>query len=250
MQKIVYKIIPQSSLILSPRSTVAFYGDAKGFEITASKIESKLLCLDKLRVIYPFYRYGEYLEYLPEKAEYYIPGSSIKGALWKKENVFQIMVDDIEVPRTGIALRNLYKGQYLGTDKKKFAVFFENVGVEMLKAGKELKGELYLKEKSSMEEIIKETNKQAKKKIKNMLEHIVNLKEEITNEELLKTLKEIQGNLQEIQAKNNIIFLGGYKGLLHSIDVKQESLKKIKSALFIDRETMLPHGIVKIMYER
>lgn len=48
---------------------------------------------------------------------------------------------------------------------------------------------------------------------------------------------------------DNVILLGGYKGLLHSIllDAKQE---EYSNGIYIDNEKNLPHGIVCLTYKR
>ena len=86
-------------------------------------------------------------KYHPKDAEYYIPGSSVKGALLKDNNRNILMADDIQVKNSDIVLRNLYKAQHIQEKATaEFSVFFENVGVEMIKAGANLQGSLYLKD--------------------------------------------------------------------------------------------------------
>lgn len=114
MKKIIYEIEVLSSLIISHRSGQAFY---KGIDEFYSHPKIETSNSEKIRephVIYPFYQYGEYEKYDPNHANYYIPGSSIKGALCLPENMRnQIMADDIIVPNDKIVLRNLWKAQYL-----------------------------------------------------------------------------------------------------------------------------------------
>ena len=53
------------------------------------------------------------------------------------------MADDIQVKNSDIVLRNLYKAQHIQEKATaEFSVFFENVGVEMIKAGANLQGRL------------------------------------------------------------------------------------------------------------
>ena len=98
MKKVIYEMEVLSSTIISPRSGQAFY---KGVDFClepeanvpgSSKIQKKA---QGVGVIYPFYQYGEYEKYDPEHAVYYIPGSSIKGALCSlKSSKRPMTVDD------------------------------------------------------------------------------------------------------------------------------------------------------------
>ena len=56
--------------------------------------------------------------------------------------------------------------------------------------------------------------------------------------------------------RKDIILIGGYKGLLHSILLKADGQKKKRQeksekgrGIFLDRETNLPHGLVSIRCE-
>ena len=83
MKKITYTMKLLSSLIVSPRSGQALYKEIDEFclspyvKIPDTKDDEK----HEVRVVYPFYQYGEYERYDPEHANYYLPGSSVKGAL-------------------------------------------------------------------------------------------------------------------------------------------------------------------------
>lgn len=61
---------------------------------------------------------------------------------------------------------------------------------------------------------------------------------------------DMNNNLSELfNCKDNIILLGGYKGLLHSIKLNKDYgdfFKKINNSIFMDIETNLPHGLAKI----
>ena len=67
----------------SPRSGQALYKEIDEFclspyvKIPDTKDDEK----HEVKVVYPFYQYGEYEKYDPEHANYYLPGSSVKGAL-------------------------------------------------------------------------------------------------------------------------------------------------------------------------
>lgn len=120
-----------SPVILSPRMEKALYKgvDFKGIkkDMENSKIEN----VGTIKIIYPFYSY-ESRDLLFEKCfsyakEYYIPASSLKGALLgskknRDENSFRskILFQDIKISKENIELKNLYKFQYLyQNDKKK-----------------------------------------------------------------------------------------------------------------------------------
>ena len=243
MKKISYELNCQSSLVLSPRAGQAFYLDKDSPKAVSSG--------ERIRVVYPFYQYGEYEEYDPENAEYYIPGSSIKGALEPGVHGGKLMVDDVKVPGTCVILQNLWKAQYLQeTAQAAFDWFFPNVGVEMVKAGTVLSGELYLADGLSFQqEILERANQSPKKKMGQMCKYLetllcMNYKDENLNQ----SLKTMQKGLMAQSEKNNVILLGGYKGLLHSILLKGEQCGEdcTNGSLFLDRETGLPHGLVEL----
>ena len=128
MKKITYTMKLLSSLIVSPRSGQALYKEIDEFclspyvKIPDTKDDEK----HEVRVVYPFYQYGEYERYDPEHANYYLPGSSVKGALLQhKRKGFKLMADDVPVPNLSIVLRSLWKAQYLDdVGKAGFALFF------------------------------------------------------------------------------------------------------------------------------
>lgn len=56
-----------------------------------------------------------------------------------------------------------------------------------------------------------------------------------------------------LEKRKDIILIGGYKGLLHSILLKADGQKKRQKekrekgrGIFLDRETGLPHGLASI----
>lgn len=251
MDKIKYNITTVSSLIVSPRSDRAFYRELDS-SIKKYYPEAHKEC-GKIQIIYPFYRYGQYESYSPEQAEYYLPGSSIKGALKnpdgksKEINSKQsIMAEDIRIGNDKIVLRNLYKLQYIDKPKEKGCLkpFFENVGVEMVKKGVKLEGELF-SDIATVKHLLQDANHITKQKIKQMLEYLDKIK--ITEAEkngCVDVINTIIEKLKPLQNKDNIFLLGGYKGLLHSICLNKA--EEINSAVFIDQETDLPHGLISI----
>lgn len=266
MIEVEYEITTKSSLIISPRSDRAFYRDLDNSieEKCIKDINNKPLDYDKpfyynkLKIIYPFYRYGIYDSYSPEKAEYYIPGTSVKGALTnpnaKRTNKdIKLMVDDIKINNDMIVLRNLYKIQYINDPSKKTVLksFFDNVGVEMVKGNQgngTLTGKLYTDSIETVKGLLENANSVTKEKIERMINYLNDINEKPNNTSTEKTddSNDIQTVIKNLNAikKENLLFLGGYKGLINSICLNEN--KKINSAVFIDCDTMLPHGLVSI----
>ena len=167
MKKITYTMKFLSSTIVSPRAGQAFYYGIDTFCREPVLCPSDPKGAKTVKVVYPFYQYGMYEKYDPDHAEYYLPGSSVKGALLQKnDKKIHIMADDIPVAREQIVLKNLEKAQYVSDyNEADFKLFFDNVGVEMLKAGSVLSGDLYLKDGTAFEEILEDANSAATAKI-------------------------------------------------------------------------------------
>jgi 23S rRNA pseudoU1915 N3-methylase RlmH len=155
-----------------------------------------------------------------------------------------------------VCLRNLYKIQYLNQTGKKseLDLFFENVGVEMIKAETELDGVFYSCEHKQMEELLQKANHATHCKMKNMISYLNEIaedeqqKETNRNESFEGQITEIISNLEKLQNDNSVFLLGGYKGLLHSI--KTDAPSEIeRKALYVDMDSqiMLPHGLVRIL---
>ena len=278
-----------SPVILSPRMEKALYKDVDFKEV--KEIEK----VDNIKVVYPFYTY-ESRDLLFEKCfsyakEYYIPASSLKGALLgskksRDENSFRskILFEDIKISKEYIELKRLYKFQYLYQENKeknsddkqeivykipKFELFFPNVAIEMISSGKEFEGEILLKSgvseelfKSKLDESFLITKNKLNNYIKEIEERIKNINSWIEdgklerqvedsegNENYIEKLKSIQKRIKEIQNRKNIIFLGGYKGILGSLS-EINNTQKIRNGFYIDRETMLPYGLVEVGFEK
>lgn len=250
MKKITYTMHLLSSLIVSPRTGMALYKGIDEFCETPllEPVDSAKMEKREARVIYPFYQYGEYRKYDPKHAKYYLPGSSIKGALQPKKAALEsFMVDDVMVPNPGVSLRNLYKAQYLEDENAaEFGAFFENVGVEMVRGETELQGELYLEESVTFSDVLESANKDTKEKMNQMIAYLqMLLPRNYKNENLKRILDKAERGLGCYLNEDDIILVGGYKGLLHSI-LMDHHMKELTGGLFIDLKTMLPHGLVKI----
>ena len=154
-----------------------------------------------------------------------------------------------------IVLRNLYKIQYINDPNKKTVLkpFFDNVGVEMVKGNQDkgtLTGKLYTDSMETVEYLLENANFVTKEKIERMINYlnrIINNKKEKIDR--VNDIKKVKDNLSiliknELDKSKNLLFLGGYKGLINSIYLNED--EEINSAVFIDCDTMLPHGLVSI----
>ena len=247
MEWISYRIKTLSSLIVSPRSALAFYKELEEFRLKDIKSDSKCSS-SEIKVIYPFYQYGKYTSYNPENSEYYIPGSSIKGALCQGSKVAgSFMVDDVEVPNHYIVLRNICKAQYLDDSETAacFKTFFDNLGFEMVKDNAELTGEFSLDSFKTASDLLAAANQSTRRRIGQMKEYLCELNRRDSPLEELKQAERELSRLLDDKGSCLLGLLGGYKGLLHSIEL-EEGLERPNSAVFLDPETYLPHGLVQM----
>lgn len=236
-----------SSLIASPRDNLAFYSQLDQFP-TDKKIGD-----NAINVIYPLYQYGEYKKYEPEQASYYLPGSSIKGALRQGANACEsLMVDDIPIPNAAVDLRNVYKVQYLQNKEKAstFSSFFPNVGVEMVKENTALHGDIYADSYENIKQLFETANETTRNRIKQMQSYLCQLigkceREADKGQEVTGILQCANETLCKYAKDPNVILLGGYKGLLHSIVVANLH-EDMKSAIYLDPHTRLPHGLMHV----
>ena len=210
--KLKFKTI--SPIILSSRTEKALY---KGIDFK-ELMSFEDIDMQNINIVYPFYSY-ESRDLLPEKnfstaKEYYIPASSLKGALLgnkksDEENSLRrkILFQDIKINYSHIKLRNIYKFQYLYQEDKeeiqnqgnqaknvnkankyktpKYDVFFPSVAIEMMDVGNEFECEILLKEPITSEEFFK------KKLDENF---------NITQNKLKNYVKEIENRMQEIKS--------------------------------------------------
>lgn len=204
----------------------------------------------------------------------------------RDENSFRskILFQDIKISKENIELKNLYKFQYLyQNDKKKnkdnkqktddktpkFSSFFPSIAIEMIERGKNFEGEILLKSgvseelfKSKLDESFLITKNKLNNYIKEVEERIKIINSWIEdgklerqvedsegNENYIEKLKNIKKRIKEIQNRKNIIFLGGYKGILGSLS-EISNTQKIRNGFYIDRETMLPYGLVEVGFEK
>lgn len=248
METIYYELKTRSSLIVSPRASLAFYRELGQFD-TPKGDPNFLKNQESLGVIYPFYQYGLYEAYHPDTAQYYLPGSSIKGALCQgTAGAGNLMADDIPVPKEFITLRSIYKAQYLDDASKHptFGAFFDHVAVEMIKAGSPLKGSFNHDNSEAVRALLKSANRATRRKIGQMRAYLNTLiKKGVSNETLREVLNEAANGLTDLEKNKNVLLLGGYKGLLHSIEVKGFPLETA-GAVYLDPETNLPHGLAEI----
>ncbi len=250
-----YRLETLSPIILSPRDHQGFYRDIGEF-VKDDLVSFNDVDVDKIKIIYPFYQYGTYPQYKPDETQYYIPGSSIKGAICSGT---KIMMDDITVESCMLQLRHLHKIQNIpregeksvGSQQIEFDQFFPSVAVEMLYCKEGLSGVLYCEEnpchffalaqKNTMDKL-----EQFKYQIGKVLEsHAGNMKDDCK-----KVLIQLKKNIQDLTCQANelnegtyIINLGGYKGLALSGIFKE---KDYQSAIYIDKKSNFPHGLVKI----
>lgn len=292
------KFKPISSVILSARMEKALY---KGIDFGEFAEDSGITFQleekgKNINMIYPFYSYEDrdLKSSLPfsHAKEYYIPASSLKGALLgelndKKESAARskVLFSDIRIEGDRIKLRNLYKFQYLYQEKKeqalnenkenneqviefktpKFSPFFPAIAIEMLDNHNEFEVEILQRES---EEFVKEKLNQSFEKTREKLRNYMlesesrknkisswiksgNLKE-TEKDDYMPKLEKIISNLQmQLSSKKNMIFLGGYKGILASLSkgVKEDSKKEIQNGFYIDENTLLPYGLVEVILQ-
>jgi hypothetical protein len=249
LKKYTYQLKTLSKVILSPRQQQAFY---RGIDFKNEEQKIK----DNINVIYPFYQRGEYTRYQREN-QYYIPGSSIKGALLANEEGTphpKLFVDDLPLNAQNIVLSQLNKLQNTGENERqlKLGIFFPNVGIEMCEAGIELTNKGVLFSKKSPESYFEKEHERTKKMIKKWLQSLdelcdLNEIEEDTKSDLLQTIYNLNliQNQQKLNENTYLMILGGYKGLLLSkvYKLKEEAPQ---NGFFIDRDTYLPYGLVEI----
>jgi len=253
MKKYKYNLKTLSPIILSPRSSKAFYRfldyEEKDYEYN---------------IIYPFYQYGEYDTFDAKTINRYIPGSSIKGALTSglndERNSLDFFIDDILIGKSNyLEVISLNKSQYFNLSENsnvipKIKPFFDGtVGFESLKAGIELEGELRFA--GDISEILNKNS--AKDRCQNDIIRLEKYKENIKKpkdynsnkdsqeayDTLISQISEIKKYIELFCEDNSdIILLGGYKGLVRSLN----NSKDLEGAIFATANNV-PFGFVKIV---
>ncbi|UTR13115.1 hypothetical protein MM221_10620 [Salipaludibacillus sp. LMS25] len=265
-RKYNYRMKTYSTLVLSPRDHQGFYKAAGDFiPEDLEKQASEHVNKERVNIIYPFYQYGTYPRYAPAEIQYYIPGSSIKGALpgiGTEKGKPSLMVDDIRVKSEDIQLYHLQKVQNISKEDTPIAVaeFFPNVAVEMLRADSEYSGELFYvvsksntKLKHEPELYFREADQATRTKLEQLVQRIKLRFDQVKKEEDQLILSELRKNVQAIlnepqadSSNNFLLILGGYKGLmLSAISIRDD----YNSAVYLDKTKRLPHGLVQLTLE-
>lgn len=176
-----YKISALSGVILSPREQQFFLKDG-----------------DR---IYPFYQYGAYDQYDPKRAQYYIPGSSIKGAMKASEKTSEkktLRIDDVRINPDDIALTCLAKVQHILCEKElekatenksrkslKLDTFFPHIKFEILKSDCAFDNQrIYAESDAQLCGVLKNTRESAEKRLHVYKWQITNLLERYRNHPL------------------------------------------------------------------
>lgn len=118
----------------------------------------------------------------------------------------------------------------------------------MVTAGAVLEGELYAEDMDTVEELLGKANDITQDKIEQMIAYLEDVKKtetKKTDHGCADDIGNILEKLTPLKEKSNIILLGGYKGLLHSICLDNHAAD-VNRAVFIDTETHLPHRLVRI----
>lgn len=263
LTKYEYQIKTLSKLVLSPRENRAFYLDAGDFtkqqvhlDPTDSATEEVGKENEKIKIIYPFYQYGTYPGYNPRDAKYYIPGSSIKGAIFSQppQSAERVMMDDIPVQSEDWCLSRLHKLQNLSAETNaliKLDIFFPNVAVEMLAAGCEYAGELF--SNGDIKTYLIKAQEATRQKLGQWKARLGVVSDINASEETTEKVGQLVGNIDRLLGRMNtrsgskyIVLIGGFKGLTLSGVFQRAAFDKVDSAVYVDVSTDLPHGLVEI----
>lgn len=278
IHKYTYRLQTLSSVVLSPRGHQGFYRAAGDFTEEQIKAMNSLKQEDvidddankkqdqhRVKIIYPFYQYGTYERYQPEETQYYIPGSSIKGALYlgnTEKDAIRLQVDDIRINYNDLSLYRLYKVQHLPKDNEsdeskksgEIKIFFQNLAVEMLDACKTYTGEMF--SELTLEKIcdlLEKAHNKNQRKLQLLIKKVDQILEQMKKEEDQKILQQMQKNIEDIllnktnvEARKYILILGGYKGRLLAAPWETDNME---GAIYIDMNKVLPHGLVTVTLE-
>lgn len=233
-----------SPVILSSRMQGALYRDVDFFGEA----------FERYNMVYPFYSFDDRYNREGEfqfSHSYYIPASSLKGALTSQKNRKKLKGNylfcrDIEVESKQIEVDSLTKFQYLyfnreereenvrqGQKQPKLMNFFPKIGVERLKSAEKLIGTILIDDSQiSIEELCKNLNTVMDCKIRNYQDEIekiaksweeennVAAKLNVANGIRINSLKKTNSN------KNSIQELEKLKAELDELEKRLESFKK------------------------
>ncbi|TKH42543.1 hypothetical protein C1I60_17220 [Paenibacillus terrae] len=261
LKRYEYRLKTLSKLAMSPRDHQGFYlaaGDFKRENIlkrmSPDGETDKNAEENKVNIIYPFYQYGGYSAYNPDSTQYYIPGSSLKGAMLSHctgQFASRLLVDDIQVKSKDLQLTQLNKLQNLSKETNESIIlqpFFPNVAVEMLAAGCEYIGELFCEEEIHI--YLQAARRGTILKLSQLRDKLSVVSKEIRiDDETRRYVNQLKNNIQSIIDDSReacTLLLGGYKGLALSGVFKNAEFDKLDTAVYVDLPSYLPHGIVQI----
>lgn len=269
MKRYQYRLQTLSCLALSPRDHQGYYRAAQEFrleELNLSPHGDKFeTAADKINIIYPFYQYGAYPGYDPDHTDYYIPGSSIKGAILANESKSvgertksRLMVDDISLRAEHLHLHRLYKVQNMAPESEsaiELDEFFPNVAVEMLARDSEYVGEMF-GDGEHIRGCLSRAQAATERKLTGYVELLKSpkTKDRKINENTYLKINNMVENIDKLldemkKGKSFTLLLGGFKGLALSREIS--NIDNAKSAIYVDHVegSYLPHGLVRIIME-
>jgi len=262
LKKFIIRLKTLSPVSLSPRESYCFY---KGIDDGKVAFESVYSKSKGINILYPFYQYGEYEQFDPDYAKYYIPGSSLKGSLGGSEEIY---VDDIDVKQRNLDLKIVNKLQYAKLDSKSerkamFKPFFENIGIEMLNPNVEIEATIYSENIKIISDLIDKQKQLTKKQLEKSIGYIkemigraeAKLKEELkgNNQQDIEKWKESIRQLTCFQKKlklfkeEDVFFLGGYKGEIFSNKEVESTVVDDYQGTFYQDDMGNPFGLVEIL---
>ena len=265
LNRFTIKLKILSPISLSPRESYCFY---KGIDFEKEDVKKFYPNMKKeVNIIYPFYQYGEYEYFDPCNADYYIPGSSIKGVLGYED----IYVDDVVINQGYLDLKVVNKLQYAKNDEEsnkitQFKPFFDKVAIEMLKPGIPLEVTVYAENEKIIDDLLKECKERTKKQLEKADEIIGSLigrakikKEEArkrNDDQNVEDWKRAIEDLECFQTKLKTfegevtIFLGGYKGEIFSRKNADSIIADdYQGTFYRDDATGLPFGLVEVTFK-
>lgn len=245
MKQVKIRLKTLSSIILTPR------------EQTMKTIIQE----NKTGYLYQFYHYGD-TEDCGTK-EYYIPGSSLKGAIGK-ENIKpnRLFVDDIRICPENIEVKQLQKIQNLGTEhaEKQIApaikaeIFFPMVYVEMLNPDVTVQGEMFCD--GDLRSVFEQMHYQTIQRLKNWKDYRYAMITELSQNKSRRIQFEKETDIvaEKLEAlvyrkdqKHYLMLLGGYKGkILMGVQNYKEKNELIPVSFFKDEKTSYPYGLTEI----